>query len=177
MKKTKVIDKGIYSCSPEIGKKYANPFWGIVMSVIGIALMTAYFTSPAIRGNAAASGWVLGLGVCGLLVAVTLVLYYLVGDSKRPLYKPTKSVMERYERYYDGDNAHTAAEHLLDGNFTAIARLPRAHQPLYLLVMYRSEGGGLLAAQMVDATGVSPRAMCEIELFEKGAYELPESLI
>lgn len=178
MKKIKVIDRGgIYACSPDIKKKYANPFWGLVMSAIGAGLVVLWFLSPAIRANGAASGWILGLGVCGLLVAVTLVCYYLFGDCKKPYYKPSKSVMDRYEHYYDAENSRKAAEYLMDGDFAAIARLPRAHQPLHMLVMYRSEGGEFLAAQMVDATGVAPHAMGEIEIFEKGAYDMPATLI
>jgi hypothetical protein len=178
MKKIKVIDRGgIYCCSPDIKKQYANPLWWGVMSVAGIGLVALWYASPAVQANETASSWVIGLGGCGVCVAVTMVLYYLVGDHKKPYHKPSRSVMERTERYFDNDTFRQATDYLQEGNFDAIARLPRAYQPLYLLVMYRSEGGEMLAAQMVDTTGVVPRAVGEIEIFEKGAYTLPESLL
>jgi cell division protein FtsW (lipid II flippase) len=178
MKKIKVIDRGgIYSCSPDIKKRYANPLWWAVMSVAGIGLVALWYASPAVQANETLSSWVIGLSGCGVCIAVTMALYYTVGDHKKPYHKPSRSVMERSERYFDEENSLKAAAYLVDGNFEAIARLPRAYQPLHLLVMYRSEGGEMLAAQLVDMTGVAPRAVGEIEIFEKGAYTMPESLL
>jgi hypothetical protein len=148
-----------------------------MMSAVGIGLVALWYASPAVQANETLSSWVIGLGGCGVCVAVIMMLYYTVGDHKKPYHKPSRSVMERTERYFDEENSLKAAAYLADGNFEAIARLPRAYQPLHLLVMYRSEGGEMLAAQLVDMTGVAPRAVGEIEIFEKGAYTLPESLI
>ncbi len=177
MEKTERIDRGIYSCSAQIRKKYTNPKWALTVSVIGLALIFFYWYVPGVSEHVLLAEWILTLGVCGLLTAVTLLFFYLFGDCAKPFYIPTGQPMERTELYFDDAEAEKVKRLAEAGDFNAVSRVPRSYRPGYMLVIYRSSDRQLVCSQLIDCNGVSSHPVTPIGVFEKGHFTFSESLL
>ncbi len=157
----KKIDTAIYGCSKNIKRKYTNSLKWIIAGVVCSAALLIGVESIWLNALVLTVGWT------GVAILVSVALFYLVGDSCRPLYQPTGEVMQRSETYFETSQVPLLLTHMENKNLAAITNQPRSFSPNILFVTYTESSGAITCAQLLDNTGASPRPISEIVVVEK----------
>ena len=170
----KLIDKQIYKLE-QVGKKLNID----IRYLLGIVICTAFLAVaniPFIAQNEWLKAISIAIGWCGAAGVVSLILYVLIGDSRKLAFKSTGSELERCEINFDKAELNHVVARLEQGDFQGLLSIPRSFSPNYILVVYRSQDNGIVLAQLVDNSGLSQRSLTDIKIYEKGECNFPDEV-
>ena len=83
------IDRAIYHASKDIVCRRYNPLAGIVLTIVGAALLWANYHVSYFDERELLAQWNLLLSSCLLLTGLTMICYRLFGDSSAPVERAT----------------------------------------------------------------------------------------
>ena len=122
------IDTDLYGRN-EIRRSKKRQYWAMVCILLAIPGSWLFFNghnSPV---------W-LGLFLIGAFALLTMVCFYLFGDSSRPYYKPGKCQLERTYTYYPLKEQDALQEALQNGDKSALEKIKKSATPEIILVRY-----------------------------------------
>lgn len=149
-KKMEYIRKSIYK-HPEI-RHALLPLWSAwVLVAIGavcgvVPLMVA--TESDVVSSMLTGGLI--VGVCAL---VTVLCYWLFGDSRRPYSRELKSVLEPTYAYYPLSAETALASALKSGDEKALDNIKRQAKPELALVRYSDKAERIYYSQLTRVEG------------------------
>ena len=154
------IDKDIYKQSGVSRRHRPLHWWSIALSILGIVTTILYF----LLGNMSQgfSSAILTVAVCCDLVLVTVVCYWLFGDSRAPYSKAGKCHLDRELNYYaaTAQGALTAA---LEAKDIAALRAVKFNAiPALAVITYSSPDGTINYSQLLKVQGTSEVPLTEV---------------
>ncbi len=158
----KRIDKEIYRCSKDIKRRYTNSWKWIVAGVLCSAMLLFGVENIWLNALLLTVGW------SGAAILLSIVLYYLVGDSCRPIHKPTGEIMERSELYFEASQVATIKALMESGNLATIENMPRSFSPDYLFVKYVNKSGSMVCAQLLENSGTTLKPITKVAVVSRG---------
>lgn len=160
------IDRAIYHVSKDIVCRRYNPLAGIVLTIVGAALLWANYHVSYFDERELLAQWNLLLSSCLLLTGLTMICYRLFGDSSAPVERATGERLYRSEYFFETSELPRIREAVETGDFSLIGKLPRSYQPAAEVVCYRTESGSILAAQLLQRH----EPQCDVLVFREGNY-------
>ena len=94
------IDRAIYHASKDIVCRRYNPLAGIVLTIVGAALLWANYHVSYFDERELLAQWNLLLSSCLLLTGLTMICYRLFGDSSAPVERATGERLYRSEYFF-----------------------------------------------------------------------------
>lgn len=147
MTKSYLIDNSINKSTKDIALRHDLSKWGYISIVVLALPFIASLLVPSLREGGFYS-FAITMLIFAATIAVCMIAYYLLGDSRRPYFKPTHDWMERCEFYFDGRNIETVKSLIKAGDFRAIADMPRNHSQQYLIIIYKAPKSNFVGAQI-----------------------------
>lgn len=139
------IDKDIYKLD-EIRHALKPQKWAYIGIAIGILA-----TLLALTGHTSAI-WS-ALAFIGAFSLLTLICFYLFGDSRRPYYKPGKKILERTYDYYPASAENAIKQALSDKDEKALAKIKKSANPDIVLVRYSDKDEKYVYSQIKISHG------------------------
>jgi len=144
------IRKSIYNL-PEI-RHTLLPFWtGWILTAIGVLCGVLFFMIP--NASAGWSSTFVGMMVVGGCSFVTIVCYYLFGDSRRPYSRQLHAVLEPTYTYYSAMVKDDVVAALEAHDEDALSRVKKSAQPELALVRYSDRDERVFYSQLTRAEG------------------------
>ena len=150
MNKNNLIDKQIYSLSPDIGKRIVPIYSFYICTFIGCISAAIYFTvGDNVRNRTLSELLAVTMGI-GAIALVTTLCYHLFGDCHRPYYKPDGSPIERKERFYDNEYSDRLIQVVNSGASEELDHIPTNIQPNIVVISYCDAERHFFAMQAFD---------------------------
>lgn len=160
------IDNTIYTASPEIIRHRYNPILGFLLTGASVFGLWANSTMPVFDENELLGQWNLLISSCVLCTGLTMICYWLFGDSSSPVEKKSRERLYRSEYCFEVTQLPKVAAAVEEGNFTLVQQLPRSYQPSTQVICYRTDSGSVIAAQVLK----NHEPAGPIHVFRKGEY-------
>lgn len=144
------IRKSIYSL-PEI-RRTLMPLWSAwALTAVGAVCGVLYFLLPdlSVVGSSALIGGVI-VGVCALL---TVLCYWLFGDSRRPYSRELHAVLEPTYAYYPLSSEKALVAALEAKDEMALEAIKRQPKPELALVRYSDRDERIYYSQLTRVEG------------------------
>lgn len=173
MAKTFNIDKSLDKYSKDFSVRHTKN--GIALAVAAVCILP-YILSllvPSLDG-AGFTGFANSALAFGIVVLIVVVAYYFIGDSRKPYFRPSHEWMERCEIFIDERNLAEVSSMLSQGNFGAIAAIPRKHSQQYLIIMYKAPKSNVVCAQIAQSVDGHYIPQGDIYMFRKGEHDIPQ---
>lgn len=161
------IDDAIYTASSEIIRRRYNPLLGIILTVASIVMLWANSNVAYFDLHEMAAQWNLLISSCLFCTGLTMVCYWLFGDSSAPLDKQNRERLYRSEYSFESNYLSKVRAAVESGDFTILEQLPRCYQASSQVVCYRTDSGSVIAAQVLT----NHEAAGEIRIFKAGQYK------
>ena len=121
---------------------------------------------------------IMGLNIMLIVLVVIIialvVAYYFIGDSRKPYFRPSHEWMERCEIFIDERNLAEVSSMLSQGNFGAIAAIPRKHSQQYLIIMYKAPKSNVVCAQICTVSEMHFKPCGDIVMLKDGEHNIPK---
>lgn len=153
------IRKSIYSL-PEI-RRTLLPLWSAwALTAVGAVCGVLYFLLPNLSagGSSALIGGVI-VGVCALL---TVLCYWLFGDSRRPYSRELHAVLEPTYAYYPTSAEAAVVAALEAHDEQALEAIKRQPKPELALVRYSDKNEHIYYSQLTRVDGKRYLPLTEI---------------
>lgn len=167
----KHIDEVLYSISPEqiVGRRY-NPMLGIVIVVVAAAAMlSANFIEP-FASDRDLFQYLMMVGFMVLITGITMICYWLFGDSVHPYYAPTNERLTRTDLSFNIADANRVEKLVAAGDFKALESLPRSAASGLIVVIYTVASGKFAMAQTLEYVPHEYQPISDPHLFEEGEF-------
>ncbi len=170
------IDNTIFEIN-NIVKRRKSPVGAILWLIAGIAILVAKYNVEAISSSANLSSAAILMGSLVLIVGITkLVMVYASKSGVVPVYKPTGEKLERYEMFFDASLRDKISGLVDAGDFDKLLALPRSDSAAVLVVIYKTAGGDVLLAQVLEFVPHYHQPVTETLYFAKESYKLSSVL-
>lgn len=153
------IRKSIYSL-PEI-RRTLQPLWSAwALTAVGAVCGVLYFLLPNLSagGSSALIGGVI-VGACALL---TVLCYWLFGDSRRPYSRELHAVLEPTYAYYPTSAEEAVVAALEAHDEQALEAIKRQPKPELALVRYSDKNEYIYYSQLTRVDGKRYLPLTEI---------------
>lgn len=171
------IDDAIYSTPDfQITKKKNSPLLAIIISIIGIAIIVLNYQLNITEQNANLSSGLVFIGGCIAIVGISKLFIGIYGKGGIPVYKPTGAKLIRYKLYYDSSNRDKVLSAVKAGDFEKLATIERSESSALMVIIYRTEDGATLLAQVFQFVPHYHEPMMETTRFGKDEYKFSASL-
>ena len=144
------IRKSIYSL-PEI-RRTVLPLWSAwILTAVGVVCGVIYLTVAGL--STGASSFLMGgmvVGGCGL---VTVLCYWLFGDSRRPYSREVHAVLEPVYTYYAPSQQQAIVSALEARDEKALEAIKRTAKPELALVRYSDKRERVVYSQLTRVEG------------------------
>ncbi len=170
-KMAKHIDEVLYSISPDaiVARRY-NPIVGILITVIAtVAMIGANYIEP-FASNSDLYQYLMMVGFLVLATGVTMICYWLWGDSVRPHYAPTNEKLIRHDMTFNIADANRVEALVAAGDFKALDSLPHSAASGLIVIIYAAASGKFAIAQALEYVPHEYQPMSEPHLFEEGKF-------
>ena len=158
------IRKSIYGL-PEI-RRTLKPLWS-AWALTAVGAVCGFFLLKSVNISSGGSTALLGgvfIGVCGL---VTVLCYYVFGDSRRPYHRELHKVLEPTYTYYSYSVQAQLVAALESGDEQALEAVKRTSQPELALVRYSDEDESVFYSQLTRVEGKDYLPLTEIIVNKK----------
>ncbi len=144
------IRKSIYRL-PEI-RRTLLPLWTAWITTLAGAVCGAVYLTSGNLATGISTALLSGVlvGGCSLL---TVVCYYLFGDSRRPYSRELKAVLEPTYTYYSQSQQQTVTKALQSHDEKALESIKRSTKPELALVRYSDKAERVYYSQLTRVEG------------------------
>lgn len=161
------IDKAVYNANKDlIASKRYNPLLGILLTAASIVMLWGNSSAQFLIDNDMLSQWNLLLALTMLSTGLTMICYYLFGDSISAVDKTSGERLYRSEYFFETNELPKITQAIEQGNFSLLEQMPKSYQPAAQVIIYKSDSGSLVAAQALQYQN----PVCDIIVFKKGEY-------
>lgn len=163
-RKMENIDKAIYEL-PEIRKRLRPLLWAWICVAVGAV---GFFLNSAFPDvGAGVSSLFTGLLVVGVFGILTIVFYYLVGDSRAPYYKPARKMLDREYFFYAKNEREELMNAFGNKDIDGMEKVKRSAAPDYTLVRYSDLDEKIFYMQVFETDGKLNTPISEILKVER----------
>ena len=153
------IRKSIYTL-PEI-RRTLLPLWSAwVLTAVGAVCGVVYFLTPHLSTGGAST--LIGGVIVGACSLVTVLCYYLFGDSRRPYSREVHAVLEPTYAYYSSSLQQAVIEALETHDEQMLERIKRQATPELALVRYSDKDERIFYSQLTRVDGKHYLPLTEI---------------
>ena len=158
------IDKAIYKL-PEISKRLRPILWAWICVAVGVG---GFFLNRAFpEVSAGLSSLFTALLVVGGFGLLTIIFYYLIGDSRAPYYKPSHKLLTREYYFYAKNEREELMKSFENKDINAMEAVKRSASPDYTLVRYSDVQETIFFVQLFETNGKIDTPISEIVKIEK----------
>lgn len=143
------IDRQIYHLSPNIRRHVLPLYGGYICAALGIPAAIVYFNLDLSRYQTL-SELIAVLMVFGGISLLVVICFYLFGDCTRPYYRPTHTLIEREEGFYDRSQREIIEKAIKNGDTDVLCKLPKSIQAQLIVVNYRDADNHITAIQAFE---------------------------
>ncbi len=171
-----LIDEAIYHVAgDQIVRKKRNPIKALLILILGIALIVAGYSVPAIHSNANLSSAAILIGGGIAIVGFVLTLVRLTGKGA-PFYLPTGKKLRRTELFFETALRNDVCDCVRTGNFGKLAELPRSDSSALIAIIYRTDDQDIALAQVLEFVPHHHQPITDTLIFQKGTFTLSGEL-
>ena len=171
------IDETIYSIDPtHIVRKKKKNLTALLFLLVAAVFFAIYYLIPEVYSNPNLSSAMLMIGTIFGLIGIIKLLVSVYGKSCVPLYKPTGEYLKRYQFFFDTPYRDTVNKYVNAGDFDALLNLPHSDSAAILVIIYKTAGGDILLAQILEYVPYHHEPVTDTLVFEKSRYILSRSL-
>ncbi len=138
------IEKSIYAF-PEISKRLRPMYWGWICLVLGCVSGYLYYM---VQHSPVLQSLMLGLACIGLLGALTMICYYIFGDSRAPYHKNLKRYLTCESIYYAEKSVGDLQRALSQSDEEELGKIKKNIFPEVVLQRYSDEQETVFYSQL-----------------------------
>ena len=144
------IDKQIYGLASGIGRRFLPLYGGYACTLFGGIAAALYFGIGSIAQHQTASELLLVCMTVGAIALLIVISFYLIGDCRRPYYRPDGSLIERKELFFDNFQRDTIIRMVQAGDIDGLDNLPKSIQANMIVISYCDPAQHILALQAFE---------------------------
>lgn len=171
----KHIDEVLYSISPDtvVARRY-NPILGIIITVVAAGTMLGANQIEPFASNRDLYQYLMMAGFMVLATGVTMICYWLFGDSVKPHYAPTGEKLVRHDLIFNIADVNRVETLVAAGDFKALEKLPHSSASGLIVVVYAAKSGKFAMAQTLEYVPHEYQPVSATHLFEEGKFTVAD---